>query len=220
MNVSTWQLIQLAAMPFFLVFSVWFIKNRKDMKSKWNLLWHKNKTIKVNLITRSGRNREVYTVPDARGIMHIEKGSYVYHKETSVWNVKQALPEVTVLESQVSPPIPQLLVSYVETELPEINGEGQVSVTKEKVPKYLLSYARMKAEKLLGKTAQEIESMLASKIVQDALRATSATMARVELIFIIVCVIAGLELLSGFLMYQKLNQIGATMEALRIVAQR
>jgi len=186
MELTFNQVLQLMFMPVFLITVFWFINNRKKLSSKWTLFWHKSRAVKVNLLTRSGRNIEKIVEPDARGIMHIDGGAYPYLKETATINADLRIPEVWVSESQPYPAIPEIVKTTVRGMVKKPKEGGGFEDVEEDIPGHLVSFHNIRSLKLAGKTAQEIEQMLGSKIVDDIVNATSRQMQRLEIMFWII----------------------------------
>lgn len=212
MEISTTALLQLMFLPLFLLAVVWFARNRKKLPSKWVLFWSRSRAIKVNFLTRSGRNIERIIKPDARGMMHIEGGSYPFLKEASTINAELRIPEVWVSESQPYPAIPDLVEVKVKTLVKKPKEGGGFQEVESEIPGHLVSFHNIRSLKLAGKTAQEIEQMLGSKIVNDIVNATSKQMQRLELMFYITIGIAFLCLVGFFVIHQDVSKLSATVE--------
>lgn len=206
------QLVQVMFLIPTLLCIIWLAKNRKHAVDKFNLTFKKARTVKVNLHTRSGRVIERYVIPDARGLMQIEKGTYVFNKDLAQINAKYRIPEITVIESQPHGPIPDMVEDGVEIEVVTPSANGMMITSKKMVPTWIASYRSHTPQKLAGKTAQEIQDALNSKIVHDIVNATAEQMKKIELIFYIVIGILVVVILGMFTIHNDVSQLKAFIQ--------
>lgn len=202
------------------VYLMWFIKvNRGKLLDRFNLIWRRSRTIKVNLQTSSGRTIERYIVPDKRGLLHIGNGVYVFVREASTINARYNIPEISLLESQIHPPIPEIMATDIsEIEVKVVQPDGSFKNEKRNIPAFALSFARLMPEKLKGHVAQEMKMALDSHIVEDVLTASDRTMKKIEIMFILLIGLAGLVLIIGIVLYSMLHQLQIDMEVIRFAA--
>lgn len=207
MEIGIGLLTFLMLFPLLFVGVLILIMNLGKLSDKLNLWFRKSRCVKVNFLTLSGRNIEKFVVPDSRGLMHINKGTYVFNKDYSVTNARYSIPEVSVYESQVAPPSPDIVEMSVETEVHVPNGDGTDSIQLKKVPVHVVSFRRMSPQKLNGKTAQEVEGLLNAKIVDDIVNASSKQMQKLEMMFYLVLGLYALGLLTAFILYGNINDL-------------
>lgn len=212
MEITFGQLLQFMAIPVFLLVGFWFLNNRKKLPSKWNLFWHRAKAVKVNFITRSGRNIEKIVVPDARGMMKIDGGSYPYLKEASVINADLRIPEITLSQSQPYPAIPEFIEVKLRTKVRKPKEGGGFIEEDGDIPGHLVSFHNVKSLKLAGKVAEEYQQMLGSKIVDDIVKATSKRMEQLELMFYIVIAILIVDLIGHIKNGHDISQLGSKVD--------
>lgn len=197
---------------------IWYLKTyRGKLMDRFNLMFRRAKTIKVNL-KRGNRTIERYIVPDKRGIFQIGDGIYTYISEMSDWNTRYGIPEITVVEGQVVPPIPDIIESETEQEVIVRKAEGITSKELRKVPFYMLTWKKLSPEKLKGLVAEEIKMALNSHIVEDVLTASDKTMKRLELMFFMQIGMCILLVLIAIGLFMKLGKLEAAMEVVKYAA--
>lgn len=215
-EVTPAQLIQVFIFPWFVMVAFWLIKNRKRLTDKWNLTFNKARTVKVNFLTSSGRNIERFVKPDSRAIMHINGGSYTYHKDFSSLNAEHRIPEVWVMENQPHPVGGDIVRLVSKTKVKEPQTDGSVKEVDAEVPTILLSFTHSTAQKLMGKTALEIEEMLNSKIINDIVNASSKQMQKLEMMFYIMLGVGGLCVIGFLTIYNQGKDIHTQLELLKL----
>lgn len=179
------------------------LDNRK-LSERFNVWFRKGRIVKVNFVTSSGRNRERFIVPDSRGLMHIDGGTYPFVKDVSIINSSLRVPEVWVLENQPHPISPTIVRSRV---INEIASDGTLSSTESDIPYYYLQFADAQPEKLKEKTAKELGEMLKSKIVDDIIRAGSKDLQRMSYILYATLAVLGLQVISSVAIWSKLSEM-------------
>lgn len=205
------------AIPWIIMGAVYIKIHKGYLKDRFNLRFRRSSVIKVNFQTRTGRNIERYIVPDKHSLLHINGGTYAYIEELSTINTRYRIPEITLLQSQIHPPIGDVIeVQGQEVEISVPQPDGTLKKEKRKVPNYVISYASKKPETLNGHIAEEIQGVLDSHIVSDILTASNAYLRKIELLFIIACVCLVLIILFGFILIGMLNGIQNDLEMIKL----
>lgn len=181
---------------------VWIAKNKGRWFDTYNLLFRKARCVKVNFHTASGRNIERFIVPDSRGFMRINGGVYKFHKEFAEINQRYRIPEVDVLESQITPPQASLGVDESDTEVDVAQPDGTVIKMKRKVPTYYRSFRREIPQKTNDLWAHEVAAFADSHIVMDITTATAQVLRQLQWTFYLsiatlVIMTIGLYMLNG-----------------------
>lgn len=201
------------------MYAIWFISvNKGKLMDRFNLVFRRSRTIKVNVRTRSGRTIERFIVPDNRGILHVGKGVYAYVHEVATINARYRIPEITILETQIHPATPEIVAKETEIEVKVAKGDGTFENTKMKIPNYFLSVAHLQPETLQGHVAQEMKQALDSHIVSDVLTASDKTMKKIELMFIMILVNLALTFIVGIVIYNAINGMQSDMEVVKYAA--
>lgn len=190
-----------------LVGCLWLISYVYQVRGRvidhFNLTFRRSRVIKVNLHTRSGPNIERFVVPDDRGFYEVAGGIYQFLKEVSIQNARYKIPEVTQAQGQISPSIPAIV------EVTTIQNDKLTKETKE-VPSWLLFWGSQTPAKINGKTAEEMRNFARSKIVNDAMTATSQTIATInsqKIFLIAICAGVAILILAQVLIYGKLDGV-------------
>ncbi len=218
MEITPWQLVNLMMMPLFLLAAFWLLKNRNRLSDWWNITFNKARTVKVNLLTASGRNIERFIKPDNRGILHINGSAYVFDRDFSVLNSLYRIPESWYIEGQISPVGPDFVEHKVKTRVKVARDDGTTVEEERELPSYTVSFSKVTAKRIGDKTGHEIEELLKSKIVEDIVRASSKEMAKLELMFYILLGVAAICLLGFMWMNGKLGDVNTQLEVIRALA--
>lgn len=208
-------LLILMLFPWIVAFGLYIKTHKGRLKDRFNLIWRKNRVVKVNFQTASGRNIERYIVPDKRGLLHISGGVYAYVHELATTNARFRIPEITIIESQIHPPTGDLTKLETEAEVSVPQTDGSVKKEKKMIPTYLLSFANKSPEKLNGHVAQEMKLALDSHIVEDVLTASDKTLRKIELMFILSCITLGAVVIIGIILGGMINGIQTDLEMMR-----
>lgn len=206
------------SLPFVILGVRYTIKHKGLLKDRFNLTFRRNRVVKVNFITKSNRNIERYVVPDKRGFLHLYGGTYAFVEELARINTFYRIPEITLLQSQIQPPIGEVTAIEKEVEVEILQPDGTKKLEKMKVPTFLLTFFNIKPESLNGHIAEEIELALNSHIVSDILTASDRTLKRIELMFILTCISLGAIVLLGLVLISMLNGIKTDLEGLKLAA--
>lgn len=218
MEVTAWQLLNLMFAPLAVLGALWFIKNRNRLSDWWNITFNKARTVKINLLTSSGRNIERFIKPDNKGILHINGAAYVFDRDFSVLNSLYRIPESWYIEGQISPVAPDFIEHKVKTQVKVAKDNGTTVTEERELPSYTVSFSKATAQRIAGKTGYEIEELLKSKIVEDIVNASAKQMAKLEMMFYILLGVAAICLLGFMWLNGKLGDINTQLEVLRAVA--
>lgn len=218
-----WAIISNGILAVAITFALFILYNMtpgKTPKDKFNLWFRKPRTIKVNLITRSGRNIEHFVVPDENGIFAIKDAAYLFDRDSSIHNARWRVPECTVYESQThspSTPVKEVLVPAIV----EIEGDDGTIVQEEKlVPRHVLSFRAVDPKTTEGMTAQQINRVVNAKIVRDIISASSTSLQKIDKMYLLLLVILGIIIVGGFMIGSAISDLKTGQEVLYGISQR
>jgi len=204
----------LSLLPAGLLLVVWSVKNRKRIPDLLRLRFKRKVVVKVNFLTRTGRNDERFIVPNHEGVMSINGGKYLFAREFAIINARWRIPEVTVLENQIHPPNNGIgRTALVETEVEVPNKDGTVTLKKVEVPSYVLSYRNQASQKLNGLWAHQMGEFADSGIVHDITVSTARVLKLLEWTFYLAIGSVVLTLLVGLILYNKMSDISHSIDA-------
>lgn len=209
----------LAYMLFFptMAILIWAAKQKGRWMDTINLQFRKSRCVKVNFHTASGRNIERFIIPDGQGFMRINGGVYKFEKEFAEINQRHRIPEVDVLESQITPPSPDVGSSVTEVEVEQLQSDGTVVKVKKEVPTFFLTYKRQIPKRTNELWAQEVARFADSNIVADITTATARVMKILEWTFYITLLLLAVTVLGFFVVY---SQVGDVKDLITIFMQQ